>query len=121
MITIIEIIAYSVIATGCFTMFSAAWGLFRFPDLFMRLHANSKVNTGGAITIFSGIMILNGVNMVTLKIFFILIFLLILNPVISHALAQSAYIHQTKDIISVKLVKKQNRNYFFQRVRNNDR
>lgn len=115
MITIIEIIAYSVIATGCFIMFSAGLGLYRFPDIFMRLHANSKVNTGGAITIFSGLMILNGINMVTLKIFFIVIFLLILNPVISHALAQSAYIHQTKDIISVRLVKKQNRSYFFQR------
>lgn len=112
MITIIEIIAYVVISIGCLIIFSAALGLYRFPDIFMRLHANSKVNTGGAITIFCGLMILNGINMVTLKIFCILIFLLVLNPVISHALAQSAYIHQTKDVISVKLVKNQNYNFY---------
>lgn len=112
MISIIEIIAFIIISIGCFTMFSAAIGLYRFPDICMRLHANSKVNTGGAITIIFGLIILNGINMITAKLFVIIVLILILTPVVSHAIAKSTHIHQTKKIISVEIEKEKRRSFF---------
>jgi len=107
MIGIVDIVGYVIISIGCFIMFSAALGLYRFPDIFMRLHASAKVNTGGAITIFFGLIVLNGINMTTAKLCILLVFILILTPVVSHAIARSTQIHHSEDIISVEISKEQ--------------
>lgn len=112
MSVIIEIIAFIIIFFGCFVMFSAALGLYRFPDICMRLHASSKVNTGGAITIFLGLILLNGINMISAKIGLILLLILILTPIVSHAIAKSTHIHRTEDIISVEITKERRRSCF---------
>jgi multicomponent Na+:H+ antiporter subunit G len=111
---VINIIALIIIYSGCFVLFSAALGLYRFPDIFMRLHACSKVNTGGAITIVFGLILLNGINMISAKLGLVLLLILILTPIISHAIAKSTHIHHTDDFISVKIEKAKRRSFLTQ-------
>jgi len=89
---IIEIISYIFISIGCFIMAVASLGLFRFPDVYMRLHASAKINTGGAMNILFGLMLRFGFQWVTIKYFVLLILIFILTPVVSHAIARSAHI-----------------------------
>ena len=101
MIDFVEIISYIFISIGCFIMAIAALGLYRFPDVYMRLHASAKINTGGAMNIFFGLMLRFGFNIQTVKIFVLLILIFILAPVISHAIARSAHIQGKADLIPV--------------------
>jgi|GEM_PF-494652 len=110
--SVVDIIALIIIYIGCFILFSAALGLYRFPDIYMRLHASSKVNTGGAITIIFGLILLNGINMTSVKVGMVLLLILILTPITSHAIAKSTHIHETGEIISVN-ISKQKRHSFF--------
>jgi multicomponent Na+:H+ antiporter subunit G len=95
MIDIVKIASYIFISIGCFIMAIAALGLYRFPDVYMRLHASAKITTGGAMNIFFGLMLRFGFQIQTVKIFVLLLLIFILAPVVSHAIARSAH-HQGK-------------------------
>ncbi|MGJ8668197.1 MAG: monovalent cation/H(+) antiporter subunit G [Oceanococcus sp.] len=75
---------------GTIVMILGALGLLRFPDFFTRTHAVSMTDTAGAGFILLGLMVLSGLNLVTLKLAVILIFLLTTSPTAGHALAQAA-------------------------------
>ena len=95
-----EALSIFFIAAGCLVMFSAALGLSRFPDVYMRLHSSTKVNTGGAMTILFGVMIRSGINALSLKIFIIIVLVFIITPVVSHAIARSAHLQSKTPIVS---------------------
>lgn len=96
---IIEIISYSFISIGCIIMAVASLGLYRFPDIYMRLHASAKINTGGAMNILFGLMLQFGFKLVTIKYFVLLLLIFILTPVVSHAIARSAHIRGKTELI----------------------
>jgi multicomponent Na+:H+ antiporter subunit G len=81
-------------------MFSGALGLYRFPDIYMRLHSSTKVNTGGAMTILIGISLRSGVSASSAKIFSIIVLIIVLTPVISHAIARSAHLQKIAPRVS---------------------
>ena len=97
---ILEILSYFFITVGCLVMFSAALGLYRFPDVYMRLHSSTKVNTGGAMTILFGAMLRSGISALTLKIFIIITLVFVITPVVSHAIARSAHLQSKTPIVS---------------------
>ncbi len=97
----VEIISYIFISIGCFIMAISALGLYRFPDVYMRLHASAKINTGGAMNILFGLMLRFGFQLITIKFFVLLILIFILAPVVSHAIARSAHIQGKADLIPV--------------------
>jgi len=68
-------------------------GLLRLPDLFTRMHGSGVTDTGGAGLILIGLMLQSGLGLVTVKLLFILGFLLITSPTSTHALARSALSH----------------------------
>lgn len=72
-------------------MILGAVGVIRFPDVYTRLHASTKCDTGGAISILLGVAIFSGLTMTSLKIFSILFLIFLLNPVASHALARASH------------------------------
>lgn len=90
--TIIEILSIIILSLGCFMMFSAALGLYRFPDIYMKLQSTTKVNTGGAIVILIGLILKCGISAFSARIFIIMILIIILTPTISHAIARSAHL-----------------------------
>ena len=92
MMPIVHILSLIFISLGCGVMAIAALGLYRFPDVYMRLHASTKINTGGAMSIFVGLMLRTGLDPLTVKIFVLMMLVFILTPVVSHAIARSAHL-----------------------------
>ena len=96
---ILEILSLLLISAGCVVMLSAALGLYRFPDIYMRLHSSTKVNTGGAMTILFGLILRSGINALSAKIVIIIMLILILTPAVSHAIARSAHLQGRAPIV----------------------
>ena len=76
---------------GCFMMLSAAIGLLRFPDFYSRIHPAGKADTLGILFILAGLVVHEGLSLVTLKLLIIMAFLLIASPTATHALGKAAH------------------------------
>lgn len=79
---------------GLFFNFSAVLGILRLPDIYCRLHSSSKNTTLGSLLIVAGLALRAaqaGAGPAVLKILLIAVFLLIVTPIGSHALARAAY------------------------------
>lgn len=97
----IAYIGMALLLLGGVLMLIGVIGLYRFPDLFSRLHVTSVVDSLGIISILIGLIFISGINLVSIKLFLILVFFIITAPVTTHALAQAAlrgklkpYIHK---------------------------
>lgn len=89
-------IEYLLFLAGCLIMVLGAMGVIRFPDVYTRLHASTKCDTGGAISILLGVAVALGVSMTSLKILSVLFLIFLLNPVASHALARASHKYGVK-------------------------
>lgn len=85
-----EIVAGLFLFAGAFFLIAGAIGMNRMPDLFTRMHAASVGDTLGVSLMLIGMVFLAGFTLVTVKLFFLLAFLLFMGPVASHALAAAA-------------------------------
>jgi multicomponent Na+:H+ antiporter subunit G len=65
-------------------------GMLRMPDFYTRMHAASITDTGGMVLMLAGLMLQAGLTLVTAKLFFVMIFLLMTSPTATHALARAA-------------------------------
>ncbi len=84
------IIAIILMVAGVFFLTVSALGLLRLPDFYARTHAVGKSETLGSILVLSGLAVYNGLELSTVKILFILFFVLIANPTATHAVARAA-------------------------------
>ncbi len=89
-------IAYLFIILGLVFIFFGTLGIIRFPDIYTRLQTSSKCDAAGAIALLVGLMVREGLDSLSLRILIILMFLLLTNPVASHAIARSAAIRGIK-------------------------
>lgn len=89
-------IAYLFIFLGLVFIFFGTLGIIRFPDIYTRLQTSSKCDAAGAVALLVGLMVREGLDSFSLRILIILIFLLLTNPVASHAIARSAAIKGIK-------------------------
>lgn len=87
-----EIIVGAFLGVGCFFVVVASFGVVRFPDFYTRLHPAGKSDTLGQALILSGLMIHEGVSVVSLKLFMIIVLIFIVNPAASHSIAKAAYL-----------------------------
>lgn len=87
---IFEILSAVCLLLGAFFSLTGAFGLFRFPDFFTRVHAASVTDSIVTLLIIAGLMLRTDFDLVTVKLLFIAIFLLLTGPTASHALAKSA-------------------------------
>jgi multicomponent Na+:H+ antiporter subunit G len=76
---------------GAFFFFVGTTGLIRMPDVFCRMHATTKCDTLGAGMILVGLMIFNGLSVISLKLLLILIFIWLTNPTAAHIIAKAEY------------------------------
>ncbi len=86
-----EIIANGLMLAGVIFIFIAALGVLRLPDLFMRMHANTKSATIGVGLIMLGAVLYFNDITVTTRALAVVFFLLITAPISSHLIARSAY------------------------------
>lgn len=84
------VIAITLIVAGVFFLMVSTIGLLRLPDFYTRTHAVGKSETLGSILVLSGLAVYNGWELNTVKILFILFFVLIANPTATHAIARAA-------------------------------
>ena len=75
---------------GVLTLIAAA-GVLRMPDLFIRMHAATKVGTVGVSSVTIGLMIHFGNITVTSRGLLVIAFFLLTAPVAAHMIARAAY------------------------------
>jgi multicomponent Na+:H+ antiporter subunit G len=92
----INIIAMALMAFGAFFMITGAVGLLRLPDFYTRLHATGKCDTLGEVLLIVGFMIYEEWTFLTIKLFFLMVFIFIANPVATHAIMKAAYVTGVK-------------------------
>ena len=96
--TAIEILSGILVILGSLSIIVGLLGVYRMPDFFTRLHAASVIDTLGTILILFGLILYAGLNIVSIKLLLILIFILITTPTAAHALAKSALHGKLKPI-----------------------
>ena len=96
---IINLVSSLFITIGALSIIVGLLGVYRMPDFYTRLHAASIIDTLGAMLILFGLILYYGLNIVSLKLLLILIFILITTPTAAHALAKSALHGNLKPIL----------------------
>ena len=77
---------------GIIFMLFGVVGLFRFKDLFPRILVTANIDTVGAITLIIGLIVKHGAGFFSLKLLLLVALMLILNPLVAHIIARSAYL-----------------------------
>lgn len=86
------IIGYILIAIGLLFMIIGTLGTYRFNTFYARILAGSKVDLVGELTILMGLILLNGWSYNSLKLTFMMLILIVINPLVSHAIVRSAIV-----------------------------
>jgi multicomponent Na+:H+ antiporter subunit G len=87
-----DVVSKAFIIVGAFFMFVAGLGLLRMPDIYMRLHTNTKSATFGVGFLLLGAAIHFGDFSLSVRALAIMIFLFATAPVAAHMLGRAAYI-----------------------------
>lgn len=77
---------------GLFFLIVGTIGILRFSDLYTRAHGAAKCDTLGAVLCLMGLVFYNGMNVISLEIILVIIFLWITNPTATHLIVKSAYV-----------------------------
>ena len=76
--------------------------LLRLPDFYARLHGAGMIDTLGAGLILTGLMLQAGLSLVTVKLLFVLFFILITSPTATHAIAHAAHVQGLEPVLGEK-------------------
>ena len=87
-----NIIGNIVIGIGIAFMFFGVYGIFKLGDFYPRILVASKIDTVGMFTLIMGFVIRYGISLFSAKLILIVIIMLILNPLVAHIMARSAYL-----------------------------
>ena len=85
-------------------------GIIRFKNFYTRILVTAKIDTVGAITIFIGLAVRNGLGFFSLKVLLLMVLLMMVNPLASHMIARSAYLSGYKPASKV-IKKNENKDY----------
>ena len=91
-----ELIGSISIVAGALFLFSAGVGVLRMPDTYNRIQTGTKASTLGTILVLAGLAFLHPGW--ALKLVVLIFFVMLTNPVSSHALARASHavgIHET--------------------------
>ncbi len=66
-------------------------GVVRMPDFYTRAHASGLTDTLGATLILLGLGLHSGLNLISVKLGFVLFLLYVTSPTAAHALVKAAY------------------------------
>jgi multicomponent Na+:H+ antiporter subunit G len=89
----IELIGSAFVLAGAVFLFSAGLGLLRMPDAYTRIQAGTKASTLGNMLVLIGLAFYHP-NW-TFRLILVAYFVLVTNPVSSHALSRAAWLIRT--------------------------
>ena len=92
----LELIGAALLVAGAIFMLIGSIGVIRLPDFYARTHAATNVDTLGIFLFVIGLAVKEGVSFLTVKLAFVALFVLLVNPVGTHALASSALAYGLK-------------------------
>ena len=104
MATPLEVLSWILILGGSGFVIIGGIGLLRLPDFYTRIHAAGITDTLGTWLILLGLMLHEGLTLVTAKLAMLLFFLLATGPLASHALAKAAYLRGLDPLQGSELV-----------------
>lgn len=85
---------------GAFFVLTAAIGVVRFPDLYSRLHASSKLVTLGSAGIFLGVAFALSDAAAFTRLAAVLLFQFLTTPLSAYLIAQAAYLRGLPPILT---------------------
>ena len=85
------VIGIGLMFIGLFFMLVAATGVLRLPDVYTRAHAVGLTDSVGATFLLLGLALYQGLNANMFRILVVLVLLIMLNPVITHATIRAAF------------------------------
>jgi multicomponent Na+:H+ antiporter subunit G len=85
-------LSWLMILSGSGFLIIGAFGIWRFPDFWSRLHAASVLDSAGMILLLVGMALQAGFTLITVKLIIIGIFLFITGPTATHAVANAAMV-----------------------------
>ena len=86
-----------IIFAGIIFMLFGVIGIFRFKNFYARILLSTKIDTVGTFTVIIGIAVKHGFSFFTLKLLLLMVLMMILNPLITHMVARSAYLSGYKE------------------------
>jgi multicomponent Na+:H+ antiporter subunit G len=95
-----DIVGNLFLIIGSLFLFSAGLGVLRMPDTYNRIQTGTKATTLGTIMVLIGLAFLHPAW--TLKLIILIFFVMLTNPVSSHALARASHatgIHGTEETV----------------------
>lgn len=92
----LTVIGAILIITGAVFMLFGSIGVVRLPDFYSRTHAATNVDTLGIFLFVIGLAVKEGATLTTAKLVLVACFILLVNPVGTHALASSALVQGLK-------------------------
>ena len=96
---VLEILGYVIMGLGIFIMVFGMIGIFQTKkDFYYRILVVCKIDTVGMMTIVIGLAFRHGLSFFTAKLMFILVILMVLNPLVAHIVARAAYMSGYKSI-----------------------
>lgn len=86
----IEIVIGTLLLIGSFFALVAAIGIYRLPDVLMRMHASTKAGTLGSSLILIGAAVYFGDAATTTRVITTIVFLMLTAPIAAHMLGRAA-------------------------------
>jgi multicomponent Na+:H+ antiporter subunit G len=99
---IITVLSWFCFIFGVFFSITGAFGLFRFPDFYTRIHAASVTDTLGAGLIILGLALQSTSGLMVLKLLLIVLILAYTGPTAVHTLAKTARQEKLKPVLDTK-------------------
>ena len=90
------ILGVLLILGGALFMLAGSIGILRFPDVYCRAHAATKVDTLGIMLFILGLAFCIGLSITSLKLLLVAAFVALTSPVAAHALCRRALLHGVK-------------------------
>ena len=84
------VIGWGLIIIGLFVVLSGIIGLFRFPNFYTKIHGAGVIDSCGMPLCLIGLALLQQNMLNSLKLIVATIFILLLNPVATHAIARAS-------------------------------
>ncbi len=75
---------------GSFFLIAGSLGIVRFPDTYSRMHAAGKCDTLGLSLMLAGFVIYQGLDLVSIKLILIILFVFFTGPVAVNAIIRAA-------------------------------
>jgi len=91
-----ELMAWLIGTLGAFFVFVAGLGIWRFKDIYMRMHAATKAGSLGLGLILLAMALQDPSPAVIVKCVLVIAFIFLTAPIAAHMISRAAYIHQSE-------------------------